>query len=766
MQWPGQPVQNGAQAQTWPGQPVVAPSPAPRPQAPRQVAPNRQPAALVAPIPISPALNDLGITDAEERAALIAQGYSPSEVDQYVGSPEMADAYVDPVAPQPDPIVGPRTQQPRGLVPASGYAANPALFDPSQPYNPARTVSPGETVSRALTDEEKANPELLRQQGYVLTGPGVWSYAPSPEQMVAMGYRPEGDAWVLNEGEDYIAARNDARSRMNAEDTGLPERIRAVTNGMSLGLGDELEQLLVEADTRGENLNRRIFGEEIPYTSQVAGTAYDDEADARQNRFRANRPMQNLGLELAGGLAAPGMQAGTRFINQGVGGVDRAARASLVGAGTGAIVGGANAEGGLAERTPAAVTGALVGFGAGAAGQGALDRFSRPSTRAPSNARILSRAGVNMTPAQLLNGVPVAGRVARVLEQGAASIPFAGAVPAAAEREAVRSFNRAAINRVLGIIDEAIPESISGREAIRAGDDLISARYRVDLEPVVIQPSDQINERIMAALNPRNLSRTTRNTLQDTAADIVERLRGPITGPEWKQIDSELSGLINTTANGDAASRPLSRALRDVRAVVGDALEQAAPGTLARVRETDDAFGNFALIRKAASNPTTGRNDGLFSPDNLNSVLARSEGRAYGRGEARLQELVDPAVNVMAGTLPNSGTAERMATIGLATGAAGAGTLVNAGVAIPTIVGVSALYSQPAQWLMNAIYRASDSQTARGELAALAQLAGRTPALVPYYEAALERVLQLEATAGQGSPQAQQSTPSQMSVQP
>jgi hypothetical protein len=213
-------------------------------------------------------------------------------------------------------------------------------------------------------------------------------------------------------------------------------------------------------------------------------------------------------------------------------------------------------------------------------------------------------------------------------------------------------------------------------------------------------------------------------------------MQGPLTGEEWKQLDSELSTAINSAALGGPENRPLAQGLRQVRTILGDALEQASPGTLARVRQTDDAYGNFQLIRRAASNPSTGRNDELFTAENLNSVLARSEGRAYGRGEARLQNLTDDALKAMAGTLPNSGTAERLATIGLATGAAGTGAVVNPAVAIPVVAGVSALYSKPVQVAINAIYRATDHRAARAASAALAELrdfAARDPAVQPYY---------------------------------
>jgi hypothetical protein len=473
--------------------------------------------------------------------------------------------------------------------------------------------------------------------------------------------------------------------------------------------------------------------------SQAGRDAFRDQLDA----LLSKDPVGSVGMQMVGGLLTPGVRGSGDWI-AGASGAQRAGRSAAVGAGYGAASGALNTEGGLAEKAQGGLLGGVVG----GATSGLLDLGVQRAGRAAGNAgpvRQLSRAGVNMTPAQLMSGIPVVGRVAKTLEQGAASIPFVGAVPASAERESVRSFGQAAINQVLDIIGERLPRGVTGREAIRTGDDIISARYRADLDPVTINPDPQINARIQAAINPRNMSAATRGLLSDSVLDVVERMRGPITGAEWKQLDSELSAAINSAANGGPADRPLAQGLREVRVILGDALEQASPGTLARVRQTDDAYGNFQLIRRAASNPTTGRNDELFTAENLNSVLARSEGRAYARGEARLQNLTDDAMKAMAGTLPNSGTAERLATIGLATGVAGVGAGVNPAVAIPTVVGISAVYSQPAQAAINAIYRASDRVSAAPALAELQRIAGRNPALQPYYLDAVRHVQALFA---------------------
>lgn len=535
---------------------------------------------------------------------------------------------------------------------------------------------------------------------------------------------------------EYAAAQQGAEN--------VPAWMANMSQGQTLGALPYAVGLSNWLDPMTDGIGRGL-------ASQAGRDAFRDQLDA----LMADDPLGSVGMQMVGGLLTPGVKGTGDWIASGRTGTasQRGARAAVVGGGYGLISGALNTEGGLGEKAQGGLLGAAVGaptaglldLGMQRAAAGAAARAANPGP-----VRRLSRAGVNMTPGQLLSGVPVLGRIARTLEQGAASIPFAGAVPASAERESVRSFGRAAINQVLEIIGERLPRGVSGREAIRAGDDLISARYNADLNPVTISPDPQISARIQSAVNPGNMSAATRDKLSDSVQDIVARIQEPITGQEWKLIDSELSAAINSAARGGPENRPLAQGLREVRTILGEALEQASPGTLARVRETDDAYGNFQLIRKAASNPTTGRNNELFTASNLNSVLARSEGRAYGRGEARLQNLTDPAESVMAGTLADSGTPARLATIGLATGAAGTGAVVNPAVAIPTVIGVSALYSQPAQRLINAIYRATDRRGAGSALAELQRFAARNPALQPYYQDAVRHLQGVFGSPEQG----------------
>ena len=718
-------------------------------------APPRQPSPAPAPSPAPRPVGDSGLTREEIYAAQRAQGFSDEEIAANIAQmfPELAPA--QPALDRADAI-------------DEWFLRRDATRAAGAPVQPLQGV--GNEQIRATAQRAYAAPQ---SGGRIQFQPWLGREPRFPdagaEGAVSVdGEESSGFAGILNRGNGqfeifdqasgayYPATQAEAdafqgqlagerKSRLARREREADPKYQAEYAAAQQGAENIPPWLMNLAQGQSLGAIPYVLGAAswaAPFTDDIdRGLASQAARDAVRDRFDtliANDPLGSVGMQMVGGLLTPGLAQANTYIG-GATGATRAGRAAAVSGGYGAVSGALNTEGGLLDKGQGALLGGAVGAGAGGLldlglQRGAANAAARAAN--PSDVRLLSRAGVNMTPGQLLSDVPIIGRIARTLEQGAASIPFVGAVPASAERESVRSFGRAAINQVLDIIGEKLPNGVSGREAIRIGDDLISARYRADLGPVTISPDPQINARIQAAINPGNMSSSTRDKLSDSAQEVVTRMQGPLTGEEWKQLDSELSAAINSAAQGGPENRPLAQGLRNVRTIFGDALEQASPGTLARVRETDDAYGNFQLIRKAASNPTTGRNDELFTASNLNSVLARAEGRAYGRGEARLQNLTDPAERVMAGTLPNSGTAERLATIGLATTGAGAGTIVNPAVAIPVVAGVSALYSKPVQVAINAIYRATDHRAARAASAALAELrdfAARDPAVQPYY---------------------------------
>ena len=95
-----------------------------------------------------------------------------------------------------------------------------------------------------------------------------------------------------------------------------------------------------------------------------------------------------------------------------------------------------------------------------------------------------------------------------------------------------------------------------------------------------------------------------------------------------------------------------------------------------------------------------------------------------------MQDLARDAKSALPNTVGDTGTASRGAATAIIGG--GAAGLLSPQLAVP-VVAAAALYSKPAQAALNAIYRATDRDSAFSALAALQRVAGRNPALQEYY---------------------------------
>lgn len=520
-----------------------------------------------------------------------------------------------------------------------------------------------------------------------------------------------------------------------ARSENVPALLENIVQGGTLGAVPMIEGALGWLDPNVAGIDRGL-------ASQAARDASRD----RQATLLRQDPVGTIGAQLAGGLLTPGLKGTGNYI-AGAQGAARVGRAAQVGAGYGAAQGLISSEGDLVERGDDVIRTGLLGAGVGAVGQRAMDAAgaAAQAVRAnPSQARLLSQRGVDLTPGQMMGGAT------QRVEEGLQSFPILGDSIKSARNRNMGTFDQAAINEALAPINATVAGA--GRDAIREADDAISAEYGRILDSLTVTPDQQFQADVQAALNPANLSRNARERLNDTVADVLARVSGPISGRDFKQIESELTGLIQSASRGGPDGKPLIQPLRAVRDALRANLRRQDPQAADDLSAANAAFANFDRIRRAASNPATARNDGLFSPGNLNSVLARAEGRNYGRGEGRLQELSDAGVAVLGDKVPDSGTPLRSL---LTMGAPGAGGLTMMGrgdvVAVTGIVtGLGSLgYGKVAQKLLNAAYRRSDPGASREALAELSRIASRDPAALPYYE----QLLGLLAPQPQPEPQ-------------
>ena len=293
---------------------------------------------------------------------------------------------------------------------------------------------------------------------------------------------------------------------------------------------------------------------------------------------------------------------------------------------------------------------------------GGLSRMISPKAGARTQA--LREAGVTPTPGQTLGGA------AARTESALTSVPVLGGVIKGAQQKAVNELNRAVINRTLAPIGQKGSGKI-GREGFEEVANTLSDAYD-DLLPRLTFRADQ------ELMNDLNMIAQFVRQFPDEQVKHFEKLlrqnlkknfpSGTASGETFKKVQSELSRHArNMSGNSDGYVREVGRALYDVNAALRRSLERANPDLAPELSAINNAYANFTILRDAVTR--TGSEEGVFSPMALRQAVRRADrsvGKgAYGKGQARLQDLSDPAVSVLGPKYPDSGTAGRLMLPGL-----------------------------------------------------------------------------------------------------
>lgn len=178
-------------------------------------------------------------------------------------------------------------------------------------------------------------------------------------------------------------AREAARKRVRGSQ---PAQVRALTQGATLGFSDEIDAAGAALETGANNLLRKVTGREsVGYGMRDAYDAVMAEEKEANAEFAREHPVQNILLQIGGGIATPGAAAAGRFVGgaRGLGGA--VARSALVGAGYGGVAGAGASDGSLENRAKGAGRGAVVGGAIGGATP-VVVRAAQTAGRAVDNA--------------------------------------------------------------------------------------------------------------------------------------------------------------------------------------------------------------------------------------------------------------------------------------------------------------------------------------------------------------------------------------------
>ncbi len=511
------------------------------------------------------------------------------------------------------------------------------------------------------------------------------------------------------------------------------DRMRALMQGYTFGLTAEMEGGIAAAGTGFRNALGRGPG----YSAGDAYRARVAEERAREGAYAKEHPVENVANQLVGGVANPTNVVGGEFIAGARGGGSAVARAggvnALVGAGYGA---GSGTD--ARSRAQNALLGGTVGAGTGAA-LGAAGRALAPArtgARPVSPQRLLSRQGIDLTPGQMVGGA------AQRVEDVAVGVPGLG-VRRARLRQ-TDQLNTQVASRALAPLGEELPRNVRpGRELVRYVQGRISSAYDDALNPVTVQIDPPFQQGLQTAR--QGLQGAALEDFDTIVADsITQRFTGPVGGRVLKEADEEIGAAIRAASTRNSPSdRALIRALNNVQDGLDDLLGRTDPRALAAKTAADEAFANY--VRMESASAASGARSGRFSAAQLNSAVrqadpSRRKGR-YGRGEALMQDLTDPAMEVLPQQVPDSGSPTRLLVMGGAGAGAGGAALALNPVMAPKLAGLllatNVTYSRPVMGALNAVYRATDERSAATALGRLSEMAARNPEAQAAYNALL-----------------------------
>ena len=485
--------------------------------------------------------------------------------------------------------------------------------------------------------------------------------------------------------------------------------VMSVLDRFKMGMIDPIQggaQLLTKAlpdsvVNAGNRANNWI-ADNLGLVARLPEGGVDQQTREREADYRQRKPEGVDWARLAGNVASPvnlalgagAAQASTLPMRMAAGAATGATAASMTPVGESDFLGG---------KSQQAALGGLMGGGVAAAVAG-MSRVISPRASVNPDLAALKAAGVHPTIGQTLGGM--ANRV----EEKAISLPIVGDAIASARNRATGELNQAVANRALEPLGMKAPAGLQGRDLVAAVQSRLSDAYETLLPKLTVRADQTFNQEVASlrgmvangSIDP-NAAKTFQRILQN---DVLGKFRGQqaLTGQTMKAVESDLGQKIAQLGGStDADARLVADALREVQSSLRGLVQRNNPQFADELTAINKGWANFKRLERAAS--SVGAEDGMFSAAQLQNAvkaLDRSKDKGkFARGQAFMQDLSDPAKNVLGSKVPNSGTADRMMNLpNLLT--AGLGYSVNPAIPAGMLAGAAA-YTPPAQALLRGL---------------------------------------------------------------
>jgi|TARA_X000000950_G_scaffold196771_1_gene236841 hypothetical protein len=424
---------------------------------------------------------------------------------------------------------------------------------------------------------------------------------------------------------------------------------RSAGQGLTFGFGDEI-----------------VAGVKAPFTDKT----YREELElerAKLENFRQQNPKTALASEIAGSIAIPFAGGAGRAVTKGLQKAGDLVTKNQLGnlATQGAVASGVYGVGTADEDTSVGdiakqtVTGAIANPVVARTAQKLLN------PQILDDAKKLMDKGTELTVGQKLGGVT------KEIEDLTTSVPIMGGGIKQSRQQSIDSFNRSAINETLKPINKTLPKNVEvGTDAVNYMDDAISQNYTKLVPKSDIEIDDIFLNTIKTtqkAMEQTNRSKAFNSFVKDEILKPIKNKK--LSGESYKELYSKLGKEIKQYRKAFDKPDLQKQAdnLQEIKNALGNNLARQKPNIAKQISATDSAYNMAQRIIGASAKNKEG---GAFTPNQLLQEVRKQDfsrnKKMFAKGKlGELQTLGQSGERILPSNIPNSGTSDRGALLGL-----------------------------------------------------------------------------------------------------
>lgn len=411
---------------------------------------------------------------------------------------------------------------------------------------------------------------------------------------------------------------------------------------------------------------------------QALGLVSDDTVNQMKER---DKPIEQSGLGRAGMVSS---QVASFLPTSMIPGANTYTGSALIGAGVGAMQPTAENESRLANS--------LIGAGGGVVGRalaGTPSKLLNP--KVSPQQELLMKEGVPLTPGM------AGGNAANIAEQKLMSLPFIGNAIRQGRERSQAAFNKAALNRALAPIGKQVDDTGSAgiaqvRTALNNAYDDLLPDYGVTVDNASAAALKNLDELVQGGLSPTQSNRF--NQIMQNSVFGKMTPQGNMSGRSYKDILSNLGRLGREYGkSADPEQRSLGQALNEAQRILKEAGSKQHPEFASALQKIDEGWRNYSVLRRAMSTVGADPDRGFTASQLRNAAKAGDSTvgkRAFGEGQAVMQDLANAGKGVVDDLFPNSGTTDRFLSGAGGVGAGGVGIGAMTGVVDPVTAAIAA----------------------------------------------------------------------------